>query len=231
MQARVQLLGDRPELGVARGAQPQLDPQHPVLGQRRGRRQALLDHRLQPLGVRGSGELVLARDPGVAGVRVGVVERLSEQGVAGVEVVVDERGRDARLHRDPGDPHAVDPLAGDLARRPRRGSARGRSACDRSRGHGRVGGIRIFARSARTRSANHATASLPARQRAAPVTARVQTELDVPDQVDVLLEHERVQPLVEPLDGAGARSAARRAVAPRTRRGCARSRPGPSATC
>ena len=42
-----------------------------------------------------------------------MLERLGEQGLAGGEVVVDERGRDPRVHRDAGDPHRVDPVARD----------------------------------------------------------------------------------------------------------------------
>ena len=62
-------------------------------------------------------ERLAGRDPRVAGAGVGVVERLGEQCLAGLEVVVHERGRDAGVHRDPRDPDAVDPLAGDPADR------------------------------------------------------------------------------------------------------------------
>jgi len=115
VQARVELLGDRPQIGVARCPQPQFDPQHPVLGQARCGGQAAVDHRLQALAVRGRRQLALTGDPRLPGLLVGVVERFREQSVTGLEVVVDKCARDPRLHRDPGDPHAVDALAGDLA--------------------------------------------------------------------------------------------------------------------
>ena len=44
---------------------------------------------------------------------VGVLDRLGEQRLAGGEVVVDERARDAGGHRDPRDPHVVDAVARD----------------------------------------------------------------------------------------------------------------------
>ena len=76
-----------------------------------GARQALVDHRAQALG--GATRLVVAADADVAGQLVGVLERLGQQRVARGEVVVQQRGGDAGLHRDPGDPHVVDPLARD----------------------------------------------------------------------------------------------------------------------
>ena len=52
-------------------------------------------------------------DAHVAGALVGVLERLGQQRVARIEVVVDERRRHARVRRDAGDAHLVDPFAGD----------------------------------------------------------------------------------------------------------------------
>jgi len=46
-----------------------------------------------------------------SGAIAGVLERLGEQAVARGEVVVQESGRDAGLHRDPRDPDVVDALA------------------------------------------------------------------------------------------------------------------------
>jgi hypothetical protein len=112
VQARVQARGDRAQRRVARAAQPQLDPQHPVVAQRAIAGQALVDHCLQPLG-RGRTPLVERRQAQVACPLVGVLERLFEQGVARGEVVVDEPRGDARLRRDPRDPHVVDALARD----------------------------------------------------------------------------------------------------------------------
>ena len=116
VEPRVQLLGDRAQLRVANRAQPQLDPQHPVLAQRPA--SSAGTGRSSPAAARrGRRRAARRRDPRVAGVGVGVVERLGEQCLAAGEVVVDERGRDAGVHRDPRDPDAVDPLAGDPAHR------------------------------------------------------------------------------------------------------------------
>ena len=49
VHARVEARGRRAQLRMADGAQPQLDPQHPVLLERARRREALVDHRRQPL--------------------------------------------------------------------------------------------------------------------------------------------------------------------------------------
>src|SRR5919108_4152899 len=42
-----------------------------------------------------------------------MLEGLGEKGLAAFEVVVDQRRRDAGVHRDAGDPHVVDPVARD----------------------------------------------------------------------------------------------------------------------
>ena len=108
----VQPRAGRPQRLVTRGAQPQLDPQHEVVAHRAGLREALLDHRRQPLGgarLVGSGHL----DARVPRALVGVLERLRQERLARLEVVVDRRRGDARIRRDPRDPGVVDPLAGD----------------------------------------------------------------------------------------------------------------------
>ena len=73
--ALVEPRAGRPQRLVTRGPQPQLDPQHEVVAHRPGLRQALLDHRREPLGgarlVR-SGHL----DARVPRALVGVLERL-----------------------------------------------------------------------------------------------------------------------------------------------------------
>ncbi len=63
---------------VARGAQPQLDPQHEVVADRAGLRKALLDHRGEPLG---GARLVGRRhlDPRVTGALIGVLECLRQE--------------------------------------------------------------------------------------------------------------------------------------------------------
>ena len=58
-------------------------------------------------------DVALGPEAHVAGQLVRVLERLLEERLAGLEVVVDERGRDARVHRDARDPDLVDPVARD----------------------------------------------------------------------------------------------------------------------
>ena len=85
---------------------------------------------------------------------VGVLQGLGEQGFAGLEVIVDVGGGDAGLHGDAGDADAVDALAGDLA------DGRGQDPiAPIAPGRHQLGApARIAgARSARIRSANHAT--------------------------------------------------------------------------
>src|SRR5262249_13750630 len=111
----------------------------------------------------------------VARAGVGVPERFGEQCLAAVEVVVDERRRDPGVHGDPRDPDAVDSLERNP---PDRGAedplARARACptlhflppvgknCRLGRGgvaHDReTPPFRTGSRSARMRSANHATA-------------------------------------------------------------------------
>ena len=127
--------------GAARDGAPRAATARPTAPsprvERRRRRQALIDHRPQALGVRGRRQLA-AGDPGVAGVRVGVVERLREQRLAGREVVVDER---ASRRRRPS----------RSARSGRRRCPRGRSAATaaariRSRALGVAGGAALTSR-------------------------------------------------------------------------------------
>jgi hypothetical protein len=98
------------QVGLADRAQPQLDPQDPVALLDAGNRQALLDHVAQALHRR---RLAGVECAGVAGELERVLERLGQQRLAGGEVVVHEGRRDAGVHGDAGDPHAVDPVAGD----------------------------------------------------------------------------------------------------------------------
>ena len=80
---------------AAGGVQPQLDPQQPVVAQRRPARQALVDH----AGRRAAAGAAArpGADADVAGQLVGVLERLGQQRVTGGEVVVQQRGGDAGL--------------------------------------------------------------------------------------------------------------------------------------
>jgi hypothetical protein len=108
--------GIEPRAGLAQlwapgGVQPQLHPQDEVVAQLAGMGQALVDHPLQPDG--GGRRLVGAGGAEVAGGLVAVLERLGQQGVAGLEVVVQQRGGDAGGHGDPRHARLVEPVAGD----------------------------------------------------------------------------------------------------------------------
>ena len=164
-------------------------------------------------------------DPRVAGAGVGPVERLGEQGLAAGEVVVHERRRDARR-------------PSRSARSGRRRSLRSRSAARRRRGSARVprrlarrGLTRVLVASERRGQVSAdpvrepRDAALAPRQRAATVAAGRQALLDVVDQIDVLVEHERVESLVGPLHEPRAGAACRPGGSTRTRRSC---RPTPS---
>src|SRR4029078_1924155 len=87
-------------------------------------------------------------EPNVAGQLVRVFERLLQERVAGLEVVVDERGRHARGHRDPRDADIIDAVARNAL------YGRGENALARPA----VGLGRAHSRSALIRSANQAIA-------------------------------------------------------------------------
>src|SRR4051794_35665010 len=89
--------------------QPQLHPEHPLELLLARQRQAFVDHRPQ--------QAVAAHGAQVPGLRERVLERFGQQGLAGGEVVVHERRRDARVHRDACDAHGVDAVARDPADR------------------------------------------------------------------------------------------------------------------
>ena len=172
--------------GWRAGAQPQLDPQQPVVALVAGRRQARLDHHLELAGGarRAVGD---HRGAGAAGQLVGELERLDQQRLARGEVVVHERRGDARVCRDAGDAHLVDALAGDPAHgrledpaaRLRRRRSRGggshdsrrartrirRRRADPARGDGGAGGR---AAPGRGRRADPQRGARAARQRRAP---------------------------------------------------------------
>ena len=172
---------------------------------------------------------------------IGVGQRLGQQRLARVEVVVDQRRRDPGVDRDPGDADVVDPLAGD----PRDGRREDPLAGVRGPlplggagavlpvrpGGGDPGGDRSTALSGGGEvgadlRCEPADRSLALVQRAAAVAGRLQAALHGLDQLDVLVVDEVVDAVVEPADEAVAKRPPRGDATARRRRGCARVRRG-----
>ena len=140
VHARVELRGGRAQLGVADGAQPQLDPQHPVALLLAGQRQALVDHR--PAGAapvpcacacrrRARTSARAPRRAGPRGWRSGSARARSRRRRPS------RCGRSARAsipsRGDPVDRRVEDPLASSSAGTPRRPCGRSRAPCPRRR--------------------------------------------------------------------------------------------------
>ena len=137
-----------------------------------------------------------------------MLERLGQERLAALEVVVDERCRDAGVHRDPRDPHGVDSVGRDPLDGGVEDLLPGAAPCrcgDLATVWGHAGELagalplawgelarrHVRRDGAHVREPPHG--GLAARQRARPVPAGGEPRLDVGHQVDVLLVDRRVQ--------------------------------------
>ena len=225
--ARVEARGGRPHLGVAHGAQPQLDPQDPVALQHARVRQELVDHRREPPD---AAELVRRRprpEAHVAGQLVRVLERLARAGRRGSR---SGSGRARSRRRRPSRSRAIRDLVDAVAARcapPRpRGCARGRRARSRPR--------TVTRRSARIRSANQAIAasrcesgpsSKPRVSRPA-CTFSTRSKSSLPTSVFSLLLTRCASARAQARRAGGGSRRPRRGRGTAHRGRCARSRPG-----